>query len=72
MPTIEGRKLKLAIDMVKPQSMQRIGGQGLPHPKQPSKRGDLIVEFDIQFPDHLSTAAKRTLSEVLPRTSYAT
>ena len=33
----------------------------MPLSKSPSTRGDLIVKFDIQFPEHLSADAKRTL-----------
>lgn len=66
-PTIDGRHIPLTLkDVVKPISAKRIQGEGLPLPKQPSKRGDLIVSFDIKFPDHISQNAKEILSDCLP------
>ena len=36
--------------------------------KQPSRRGDLILDFDIVFPDKLTQNAKDIISDVLPKT----
>lgn len=70
-PTIDGRKIPIHLSSVtKPTTVKRIQGEGLPLPKQPTRRGDLLVEFDIQFPDRISDAAKRTLADTLPRTSF--
>ncbi|OWF41399.1 dnaJ homolog subfamily B member 4-like [Mizuhopecten yessoensis] len=67
-PTIDGRKIPLRLtDVVKPNSLKRIQGEGLPLPKQPNKRGDLIVQFDVTFPNHISSTAKEILSDCLPR-----
>lgn len=52
-------------DVIAPNSSRRISGRGLPYPKDPSKRGDLIVKFDIQFPSSLTETQKRKLSEIL-------
>lgn len=66
-PTITGGKIQLKLhDTVKPNTVRRIPNQGLPHPKEPSKRGDLIITFDIQFPEKLSEEAKQILWDVLP------
>lgn len=66
-PTLGGEKRVLRItDVVKPNFVHRIKGQGLPIPKDPTKKGDLIVGFDIKFPEYLSDSAKTTLKEVLP------
>ncbi|XP_077981617.1 dnaJ homolog subfamily B member 1-like [Glandiceps talaboti] len=66
-PTLEGRPVRLPISgIIKPTTKQRISGEGLPFPKQPTRRGDVIVSFDIKFPDHLSTQAKNILADVLP------
>lgn len=66
-PSLLGDKRSLRIsDIIKPNFVHKIKGQGLPIPKDPTKRGDLIVGFDIKFPEHLSEAAKNTLREVLP------
>ena len=68
-PTLTGRVITLPFtDIIKPGSTRRVQGEGLPYPKQPLQRGDLIVEFDIQFPDQLSDRTKRILSAELPET----
>lgn len=68
MPTIDGRKVNLKLtDIIKPGTTKRISGEGLPYPKCPSRRGDIIVEFDIKFPDSLSENTKEILADTLPR-----
>merc|ERR1711874_358461 len=65
-PTLEGKKVGLNCpDVIKPTTTKRLQGYGLPFPKEPSRRGDLIVSFDVLFPDNLSTNSKRTLYEAL-------
>lgn len=71
-PTLEGRRIPLQLrDIVKPGTVQKIQGEGLPMPKQPHRRGNLVVEFDVRFPDHLSQSAKEILADTLPRTNYS-
>lgn len=66
-PSLFGEKRMLRItDVIKPNFVHRIKGQGLPLPKDPTKKGDLIVAFDIKFPEHLSDSTKATLKEILP------
>lgn len=66
-PTIDGRKIPLRLnEIIKPNSVKRIQGEGLPQPKQSARRGDLIVEFDIVFPSKMSSSAKEILSDCLP------
>ena len=43
--------LNLSEEMVRPTTTKRIQGKGLPSPKDPSRRGDLVVHFDIVFPE---------------------
>lgn len=65
-PTLTGERITHRIsDVVKPTTTKRIPGQGLPHSKEPSRRGDLIVSFDIKFPDSLPEGSKQILSDVL-------
>jgi len=71
-PTIDGRNVPLRLtEVIKPTTIKRIQGQGLPYPKQPTRRGDLIIEFDIQFPDRLSSNVKEILADTLPKTSFS-
>ena len=67
-PTLTGEKIpiNLANEIVKPSTVKRIPGYGLPLPKEPTKRGDILVSFDIQFPDKLSQNSKDLLYELLP------
>ena len=53
-------------DIIHPGYVKRYTGEGLPLPKAPSTRGDLIVKFDIEFPQHLSYDQRCLLSQCLP------
>jgi len=53
-------------EIVKPTTVKRIQGQGLPFPKEPSRKGDLIVSFDIKFPDIITQSVKDILYDTLP------
>ena len=37
-----------------------VTGEGMPHANDPTKKGDLIIEFNLDFP-HLLTPEKRSL-----------
>lgn len=67
-PTLGGGSVPLNInnEVIKPATIKRLQGRGLPYPKEPSRRGDLIVNFDIQFPDNLSKNAREILNDLLP------
>lgn len=66
-PVLDGKMVTLKLtDVVKPNTVRRIQGEGLPFPKQPNKRGDLIVEFDIQFPESLPRNIRDRIGEILP------
>lgn len=66
-PTLQGDTVKLSYnEVIKPTTIKRVQGQGLPNPKDPSKRGDLIISFDIKFPDSLSQSTKEILFDALP------
>ncbi|XP_039263772.2 dnaJ homolog subfamily B member 1-like [Styela clava] len=66
-PTLEGRYVTLNChDVVKPDTVKIIPDEGLPIPKQPHKRGNLIVKYLIKFPDYLNSRQKTTLKDVLP------
>lgn len=67
-PTLTGEKIpvNLSHEIIKPSTVKRIQGCGLPFPKEPTRKGDLLVSFDIQFPDNLSQSAKDILFDALP------
>ncbi|XP_058826934.1 dnaJ protein homolog 1-like [Topomyia yanbarensis] len=67
-PTLSGEQLSISTvgEIVKPNTVKRLQGRGLPFPKEPSRRGDLLLAFDIQFPSQLSPNAKDILADLLP------
>ena len=68
-PTLMGGEkfaLNLSDEIVKPNTVKRFPGKGLPHPKDTGKKGDLLVGFDIIFPERLSSSTKDTLRASLP------
>ncbi|XP_060515949.1 dnaJ protein homolog 1 [Cylas formicarius] len=67
-PTMSGKTIPLHYtnEVIKPNTVRRIQGYGLPLPKEPSRRGDLIVNFDIKFPEQLSQSVKDILYDTLP------
>jgi DnaJ-class molecular chaperone len=67
-PTMNGPSIPIHFtnEVVKPTTVRRLQGYGLPLPKEPSRRGDLIVNFDIKFPDKLSPSARDILYDTLP------
>ena len=68
-PLLSGQKRSINCmdEVIKPNTMKRIQGEGLPYPKEPHRKGDLIVKFDIQFPDRISQSSKDVLTDVLGR-----
>lgn len=67
-PTLNGDKLRISTmqEVIKPNTVKRITGYGLPLPKDPTRKGDLLVAFDIKFPEKLSPSEKEILCDVLP------
>jgi DnaJ-class molecular chaperone len=53
-------QLRAHQEIITPQTEKRFPNEGLPYPKDPTRRGDLIVKFDILFPKLLNNE-QRTL-----------
>uniref|UniRef100_A0A3Q4BRN1 J domain-containing protein n=1 Tax=Mola mola TaxID=94237 RepID=A0A3Q4BRN1_MOLML len=67
-PTLENRIISLPChDIIKPGTMKRVRGEGLPFPKNPSQRGDLIVEFSVRFPDRIPLQSREIIRQHLPQ-----
>lgn len=65
--TIKGQKLKISTkdEVIKPTTQKRLEGYGLPFPKEPTRFGDLIIAFDIKFPDKLGAIQKERIANIL-------
>ena len=67
--TLDGRKLQVAVPsgIVKPGQITTISGEGMPIRKEGSvkRKGDLIVKWDVVFPDRLTPAQKEGIRKVL-------
>ncbi|XP_016307138.1 dnaJ homolog subfamily B member 1-like [Sinocyclocheilus anshuiensis] len=66
-PTLDGRTVTVTSrDVIKPGMKKRIVGEGLPLSKCPEKRGDMVLEFSVKFPDKLGPSARESLVQILP------
>lgn len=66
-PTLDGRTVTVTSrDVIKPGMKKRIVGEGLPLSKFPEKRGDMVLEFLVKFPDKLGPSAREALVQILP------
>ncbi|XP_064295841.1 dnaJ homolog subfamily B member 5-like [Phalacrocorax carbo] len=66
-PTIDGRVIPLPCnDIIKPGTVKRLHGEGLPFHKASSQRRHLIVEVKIHFPDRIAPQTRQILKQHLP------
>lgn len=64
--TLDGRNLTIPTNnVIQPNSEHVVPGEGMPLPKDPSKKGNLRIKFDIKFPARLTTTQKSGLEELL-------
>jgi len=66
---LDGRKLRVSVPLgvVKPGQQTTISGEGMPVRKegQVHKKGNLIVKWEIVFPDRLTPSQKEGIKKVL-------
>ena len=66
-PTPEGKTVEVLLDtVVSPSYIKTLPGMGMPLPRNPNKKGDLVIQFDIKFPRHLNADSKELLYNALP------
>ena len=64
-PTLDGRTLPIAVnEVVRPGMQKTVPGEGMPLVADPSRRGNLIISFDIAFPEALSEDQKTSLQAI--------
>ncbi|KAG9266060.1 hypothetical protein AMEX_G20560 [Astyanax mexicanus] len=65
-PTLDGQMKPIpSSDVIKPGSLRRLIGEGLPRAKNPAQRGDLMVEFNVVFPDRIPPSSKEIIKHSL-------
>jgi len=65
-PTLDGRLLNIPInDIIHPDYMKKVAREGMPSVGEESSRGDMIIEFFIQFPDKLIPEKKKLITQAL-------
>lgn len=66
-PKIDGGHISLPLsEIISPDTVEIISGEGMPITKQPGARGDLLVNFDINFPRSLPPNKIKSLKDLLP------
>lgn len=62
---LDGRQIEVdcSNDVITPGFQKRIRGQGMPITKQLPERGDMIVNFNVVFPQSLSAEQKRRITD---------
>lgn len=68
--TLDGRIINLSFDeVINPKTVREIKGEGMPvytdNVLGTNQKGNLIVKFDIVFPQELTETQKNVLTEVL-------
>ncbi|CCD23921.1 type II HSP40 co-chaperone SIS1 NDAI_0C02610 [Naumovozyma dairenensis CBS 421] len=62
--TIDGRSLSLSrTQPIQPTETTTYPGQGMPNPKNPNQRGDLIITYKIDYPISLSDAQRQAIQQ---------
>ncbi|XP_031395384.1 dnaJ homolog subfamily B member 13-like [Punica granatum] len=64
--TLDGRSLTIPINnVIHPNYEEVVPREGMPLPKEPSKRGNLRIKFDIKFPARLTSEQKAGIKKLL-------
>ncbi|XP_047161802.1 dnaJ homolog subfamily B member 4-like [Vigna umbellata] len=64
--TLDGRDLTIQVtDIVRPGFELMVPNEGMPISKEPGKKGNLRIKFDIMFPSRLSTQQKSDIRRIL-------
>ncbi|XP_020553664.1 dnaJ protein homolog 1 isoform X1 [Sesamum indicum] len=64
--TLDGRNLTIPINnIVSPTYEEVVKGEGMPIPKEPGKKGNLRIKFNIKFPSRLTSEQKTGIKRLL-------
>jgi len=65
-PTLDGRLLNIPInDIIMPGYRKVVPCEGMPMSRDPQERGDLLIQFDIEFPKQLTPEKKLMIKQAL-------
>ncbi len=74
MPTLDGRLLNIPInDVVHPEYTKKVANEGMPlqrelgdcSEEEEGRKGDMIIEFFIEFPKNLTPEKKQLVTQAL-------
>ncbi|XP_076914376.1 uncharacterized protein LOC143573365 [Bidens hawaiensis] len=64
--TLDGRSLTVSVNnVIGPTYEEIVKGEGMPIPREPTKRGNLRIKFDIKFPTRLTSEQKKGIKLLL-------
>lgn len=64
--TLDGRIVPISVtDIIKPGHELVVRNEGMPISKDPRKKGNLKIKFDVKYPSRLTTEQKSELKRVL-------
>lgn len=64
--TLDGRNLTIPINsIISPTYEEVVKGEGMPIPKEPTKKGNLRIKFNIKFPSRLTSEQKTVIKRLL-------
>lgn len=64
--TLDGRNLTIPVNtIITPTYEEVVKGEGMPIPKDPSKKGNLRIKFNIKFPSKLTAEQKTGLKRLI-------
>ncbi|TXG63444.1 hypothetical protein EZV62_010438 [Acer yangbiense] len=64
---LDRRNLTIPVNsVISPTYEEVVKGEGMHIPKEPSKRGNLRIKFNIKFPSKLTTKQKTDLKRLIP------
>lgn len=65
--TLDKRRLTVEVPgVINPKTRKVISNEGMPISKAPGTKGDMIVEFNIQFPSHLTQDQRAAIIKYFP------
>jgi DnaJ family protein A protein 2 len=65
---LDGRYLKISYnEIINPNEVMKIVGEGLPIKNNQYEKGDMIIRFNVMFPNKLSNERKAYIKKILPK-----